>query len=383
MFVMPPLGTPPGTAERPRDMADLIESLRQAEKWLDRYEPQGRAIGEENTKAGLIEPILEGLGWDVRDPDEVHREYRRLSSDNPVDYALLLLRTPRLFVEAKGIGEHMDDPKWANQTIAYATAAGVEWVVLTNGAHWRIYNSHAPVPLEQKLFRSFKLLDDLDDAASQLQLLSKANMSDNRIEELWKAYFVDQQVHEALRDLFSGGEPAKALVAAVRHRTKNLTLKDVRTSLTRVRATFEFPAVGDSTMGKPAITKSPSTPAGPGGAGTTSERPSYHKVTPEEQKLSLFDLLARHLIAPGAKLEAARGGQTVSASLLADGSIDIAGVTYKTPSAAGGAAKELIAGHPLSASEKATDGWAFWQAVGPGGSPMTLKELRRQAAATG
>jgi hypothetical protein len=28
------------------------------------------------------------------DPDEVHREYRRRPADNPVDYALLLSRTP-------------------------------------------------------------------------------------------------------------------------------------------------------------------------------------------------------------------------------------------------------------------------------------------------
>jgi hypothetical protein len=48
-------------------------------------------------------------------PDEVHREYRRRPADNPVDYALLLSRTPRLFIEAKGLGENIDDPKWANQ----------------------------------------------------------------------------------------------------------------------------------------------------------------------------------------------------------------------------------------------------------------------------
>ncbi len=232
-------------------MPDLVETLRRCDKWLDRYEAQGRAVGEENTKAGLIEPILDALGWDIRDPDEVHREYRRLPSDNPVDYALLLLRTPRLIVEAKGIGEHLDDPKWANQTIAYATAAGVKWVALTNGADWRIYNVHAPVPLEQKLFRSIKIREDPDAAVAVLRFIGKENMRDNRIEEMWKAYFVDQQVHETLRHLFRGGEPAKELVSAVRHRSNNLTLKDVRTSLTRVRATFEFPAVNDAAIALP------------------------------------------------------------------------------------------------------------------------------------
>jgi predicted type IV restriction endonuclease len=58
-------------------MTDLGERLCQAEKWLDRYEPQGKEIGEANTKVRLIAPILEGPGWDIHDPDEVHHEYRR------------------------------------------------------------------------------------------------------------------------------------------------------------------------------------------------------------------------------------------------------------------------------------------------------------------
>ena len=118
-----------------------METLQRCTKWLNHYRDGSRTIGEENTKAGLIEPILEALDWDIHDPDEVCREYRRLSSDKPVDYALLLLRTARLFVEAKGVGANLDDPKWANQIIEYATAAGVEWVALTNGAEWRIYNA--------------------------------------------------------------------------------------------------------------------------------------------------------------------------------------------------------------------------------------------------
>lgn len=117
--------------------------------------------------------------------------------------------------------------------LTYATQAGVEWVVLTNGAESRIYNSHAPVPIEQKLFSAVKLRDGLEEAASVLQLLSKDNMRDNRIEELWEAYFVDQRVRDALRDLLGFGEPASEIVAAVHWRTKDILLKDVTTSLMR------------------------------------------------------------------------------------------------------------------------------------------------------
>src|SRR4051812_29508496 len=127
-------------------MGELYDALKHCGERVDRYQQLRQRVGESNTKAGLIEPIIAALGWDVLDPDEVHREYRRRPVDNPVDYALLLLRTPRLFIEAKGLGEKLDDPRWANQTISYAAVAGVEWVALTNGAEWRGVYAHAPAP---------------------------------------------------------------------------------------------------------------------------------------------------------------------------------------------------------------------------------------------
>ena len=36
---------------------------------------RGARIGEQNTKAALIVPVLRTLGWDVEDLDEVHLEY--------------------------------------------------------------------------------------------------------------------------------------------------------------------------------------------------------------------------------------------------------------------------------------------------------------------
>jgi predicted type IV restriction endonuclease len=73
---------------------------------------------------GPAQPILEALGWDIRDWDEVHREYRGKSVDSPVDYALKIMRTPRLFLEAKGLGEDLSDRKWVAQVLGYATVAG-------------------------------------------------------------------------------------------------------------------------------------------------------------------------------------------------------------------------------------------------------------------
>lgn len=59
---------------------------------------RGERVGEQDTKAILIEPVLAALGWNVAELDDVRREYRRKPQDNPVDYALLVYKRPLLFI---------------------------------------------------------------------------------------------------------------------------------------------------------------------------------------------------------------------------------------------------------------------------------------------
>lgn len=116
-----------------------------------------RRLDEQNTKTTLIEPVLRALGWNPEDLDEAHREFKPQRRDKPVDYALLDLGSPRLFVEAKGLGENLDDRRWAGQIMGYAGVAGVDWVLLTDGDQYRLYNAHAAVGVEEKLFRRFRV----------------------------------------------------------------------------------------------------------------------------------------------------------------------------------------------------------------------------------
>jgi hypothetical protein len=87
----------------------LTGVLPKLRKRIEKIQNRNESIGEQNTKAALIDPLLAALGWDVEDIDEVSREYRRKSQDNPVDYALFMLRSPRLFVEAKGLEKDLSD----------------------------------------------------------------------------------------------------------------------------------------------------------------------------------------------------------------------------------------------------------------------------------
>ena len=214
-----------------------------------RAQSGSRRINEQNTKAALIEPILRALGWDLEDLDEVQREYKQGSQDNPVDYSLFIRRNPKLFVEAKALGEDIDDRKWASQLMGYASVAGVEWVLLTNGSHWRIYNSHAAVPVEEKIFRSVNITEaEPKEFAQTLELLSKVRLDENEIEALWQAQFVDRQIQAALQDAF-GEELDASIVKAVRQRTQ-LPLRDVKAGLSRARLRFDFPGVDAAAAAK-------------------------------------------------------------------------------------------------------------------------------------
>ncbi|PZG12559.1 restriction endonuclease [Micromonospora craterilacus] len=360
-----------------------------------RYQQRGQRLNEQNTKAALIDPVIGALGWDLFDTDEVHREYKRGGHENPVDYALLLLRTPRLFIEAKGLGENLDDPRWANQTIGYATMAGVEWVALTNGAEWRVYNAHAPVPIEDKLFRSVRLENDINAAVELLCLLSKENMGDNRIEELWKSFFVDRQVHTKLMDLFAGSDPAPELVDLLDSRMPRLSREEIRQSLVRARATFDFPtsvAVVAPVQGRPHPSQAYEPPGQRVAPGPVPAMPAYKspvtrsskrgpRVTPDERRLKLVDLLAAGRLRPGTKLSGRYLGEQHTAELLADGRVRYRGEVHNSPSRAGEAVKIAVYGRDITDTRKATDGFDFWQAQDAVmGDVVTLKEIRRRVA---
>lgn len=376
-------------------MRELYDALKHCAERVDRYRQLRQRVGESNTKAGLIEPIIAALGWDVLDPDEVHREYRRRPVDNPVDYALLLLRTPRLFIEAKGLGENLADPRWANQTISYAAVAGVEWVALTDGAEWRVFNAHAPVPIEQKLFRAVRV-EDVDGAAELLTLLSKDNMRENRIEELWRGFFVDRQVNTALAEMFSDAEPPQDVVNLVAKRVPQLSRADVRSSLMRARATFDFPsATSASTPGTaPVITAEEVDDLTPDSTAYTATdraepgrraapRRTKPRVSADERKLGVLDLLAVGLLTVGATLEGDYMGRRHTAELLANGSVRYGGETFRSLSSAGRAVKVAVSGPGTPESTLSTDGWDFWRVRDPRtGQSVKLKGLRRRAASS-
>jgi hypothetical protein len=189
----------------------LLETLATVRKRIQQLRDRKEMIGEENTKATLIEPVFTALGWNLQEIDEVRREYKRKPQDNPVDYALFLNRTECLFVEAKSLEKDLSDRKWVSQNLSYATVVGVRWCVLTNGDEYRIYNSHAPVDVDEKLFRTVRLSDsETRYLTDTLLLLGRDMMRGSMLDELWKAHFIDRNVRSALENILA--QPDSGLV---------------------------------------------------------------------------------------------------------------------------------------------------------------------------
>ncbi|MBL6276080.1 DUF2924 domain-containing protein [Micromonospora fiedleri] len=275
----------------------------------------------------------------------------------------------------------------------FARVVLINTFALLRSPQWRVYNAHAPVPIEHKLFRAVRIEDDVDAAVDLLSLLSKQNMGDNRIEELWKGLFVDRQVHTELTDLFAGSDPASELVDLLDSRMPRLTREEIRQSLIRARATFDFPmsAVPPQRHVPPKQAYKPSVEhAAPSHAQAASSiqlpetkrlRRASGRVSPDERKLKLADLIAAGRLRPGTTLIARYLGQQHTAELLADGRVRYQGENYDSPSGAGRAVKIALHGRDITEARIATDGLDFWQAQDAvKGDVVTLKEIRRRVA---
>ena len=341
-------------------MSTLHQTLDEVRHRIARH--QGSAsLNEENTKATLVEPVLRALGWDLEDIEEVQREYKRKRQDKPVDYGLLLLRTPKLFIEAKALGKNLDERRWANQIMGYAAVAGVAWVVLTDGDEYRLYNSHATVAVERKLFRTVRISDPASAAEDTLRLLSRKEMEENRIEVLWKAHFIDRQVHGELVKMF-GPDPDGSVVRLLRKRIGSLSSREIRASLQRAQIQVDFPVM----------------PTPEAGLRLVGKKRGSRKTSSQRSAVRLTDLISSGLLRPPLDLEREYKDHHLRARIETDGSVTWGGKRFSSLSMAGGAARASVIGTRQGGKVPSTSGWTFWRYRDESGKLQEVETLRRR-----
>jgi predicted type IV restriction endonuclease len=283
-------------------MSGLEGVVDQVRNRVRDYRDRRVRLTESDTIRVLILPVLEALGWDLQDVDEVRSEYRHASADNPVDYALFLHGTPALFVEAKALGVSLDDRKPLLQTLNYANVAGVDWCVLTNGAEWRIYKVHAPVTAEEKLFLTARLdepTSEMGPIAATLSLLSRDRMRARAIDALWSEWRVDQAVERVLDTITEDD----AFIRLIAKRMDGITQGEVRASLKRAGLRSFYPEV-DAFMARLDGQPNPANaPAPEDGAATTPVPvPSKATETGRARLMRTSEMVERGLLAVGTAL---------------------------------------------------------------------------------
>lgn len=160
-----------------------LESLLELVKTLsDRVDEHGAALrqSEALTRYALIDPFLLELGWDTSDPDMVIPEYR--SGNGRADYALMNNGNPAMMVEAKSLSTPLQDV--LSQGVQYCLMEGTSYFAVTDGRIWEIYETHKPVPINDKRILRF----DLKDNPAQVCLKALA---------LWNYSVESGQVSEA------------------------------------------------------------------------------------------------------------------------------------------------------------------------------------------
>lgn len=308
----------------------------------------------------------------------MRREYRRKPQDNPVDYALSLNRAECLLIEAKSLEKELNDRKWISQNLSYATVLGIPWCVLTNGDEYRIYNSHAAVDVDQKLFRSVRLSDAASStyAAETLQLLSKEQMRGRLLDDLWKLHFIDRGVRSAM-ELFFKNQDA-SLVKLICKRAKGLAAVDVRAALKRARLSVDFPASALScTSTDPSLKGSRTS----NGRKSTNGGSRAARVAPGP---TIDDLISAGLLNPPVQLERNYKGVHLKAVLGEDGKVECNGHLYDSLSTAAGAARKSVLGGSPTEPHPQTNGWTFWMCANESGGELhEIDQLRKNCAATG
>jgi hypothetical protein len=311
-------------------VTDLSQVLEEIRAKIARHGEDG--LNEEDTKTALINPVLCALGWPVGDLTSVKQEYRRSPGDNPVDYALLVLAAPRLFVEAKALKQELDDHKWCHEIAIYAVEAGVKWAIVTNGDEYRIYNLAAPVPFAEKLFHKMRVTDPQSPVAETLALFSKERV--DRLEAEWESHYADRCVRAALDRLLA--PPASAgLVALIQEHVQNVSVEQIQESLRRIHA-------GQSPGAQPAG----KAPPNPGAGGS------------EHHKVSLKDLVDKDVgvLKPPVQLTSSYKGHELQAQLCEDGAIVFREKKFWKATPAAHSAQIAATGQ-----EAPVDGWKFWR----------------------
>ena len=174
------------TATGPRWEAAGKERLRRAVRHLAKplAEAITRDANEGDTRLLVTDLLCDGLGYD---------KYGDLTTEYQVkgefaDYGVRIDKQLVAFIEVKRAATKLGT-KHLRQIELYAVNEGVEWLVLTNGAHWQVYHLSPGMPVVLDLAFDVDLLADgstFGQKVDKLFYLSRDSLKRRQIDDLWR-----------------------------------------------------------------------------------------------------------------------------------------------------------------------------------------------------
>ena len=349
----------------------LAVALEKVRNQISAVRSARQKISEQDTKGSMIEPILASLGWDTSDLSEVRREYRHTPKDDPVDYAFLSSQgQPIMFVEAKAIGHSIDDHKKTAQIVNYANSAGVEICILTNGDEYRVFNTHAKVPLQEKQIARVSLVeDDPQKTFAVLEGLSRVGLLEQRIMLQWQREQLESSVRLSLAKLVA--KPDKYLVTLIANSLKGRVSEDSISGILK-GAELSLVFTADANVAAKVLN------TGKNRGSKLSKTSGVERKSPTSFNVTLSDLIAAGYLKPPLELKCIYKKNELSATLHDDGSVEFEGERYESLSLAAGNARNTVSGPPPDGrAYYPTNGWSFWKVMERGsGKLISLTEIR-------
>lgn len=182
---------------------ELVELINKKKTEIE----ERRFNKEDETKQGLILPILNGLGWDIFNTNEVNPEYG--IDRKEVDYCLKINNKPSVFVEVKKTTENIETHQ--KQLLGYSFSQGIELSILTNGVKWWFYLPMTPNKIfEERIFCKIEITQDKisDIVDNFIKFLSKERIKTNESLKLAKETYENklkkQTVEETIPRVWNG-----------------------------------------------------------------------------------------------------------------------------------------------------------------------------------
>lgn len=330
---------------------ELADIARRAKEHLER----GDKLNEATTKAVLVRPLLEWLGWDTYDTNEVRMEWRRRTRDEPVDYGLFVDDRPVLLVEAKGLGDPLKSDKGWRQAVTNGVMGGFRWCARANGHRMILFDLLADGELEDKVFWDIDLAQadeasegSLSEMSAQLELASKDALTTGKTEKVWDAQRTEWKVQAAVDAFFA--KPPAELIDIVRAHSGDGTLP-ANVIRACVRRRLETGARGQTVRKRGKQTN--------GGNG--------------RRRVTAQDLLSAGIVKAGDTWVYRGKGREVHVKVEADGSLAVGNRKFNSPSMAG----KHVTGW------QTCHGWKLWRYKDANGKWRAIDELRQQFLKTG